>query len=116
MNALRSKVCVLAMVACCASQLPLAASAETLQGSATRTKIHGGTFGQRHPKVKSAAVGAAIGTAAGAATGLITGKGIARGAVIGAGAGAGAGLIQSSTTLKRHPVMKNAALGTTVGL
>jgi hypothetical protein len=117
MNTLTRKAGTLLAVACFMAQVPLAALAETtLQGGATRSKYKAQTFGQAHPKVKSTLVGAGVGTAAGAGVGLLTGKGIARGAVIGAGTGAGAGLITSSKTLKRHPVMKNAALGTTVGL
>jgi hypothetical protein len=69
-----------------------------------------------HPKIKSATIGAGVGTAAGAVTGLITGRGILRGAVIGAGAGAGTGLIRSSETMYRHPIVKNIATGSLVGL
>jgi hypothetical protein len=72
------------------------------------------TYWQKHPKVKSAAVGAGVGTAAGALTGLVTHKGVMRGAVIGAGAGAGVGLIHESQTMKRHPIVKDVAEGTAV--
>ncbi|HEY9776526.1 MAG TPA: hypothetical protein V6C81_22380 [Planktothrix sp.] len=74
------------------------------------------TYWQQHPKVKSAVVGAGVGTAAGALTGLVTHKGIVRGGMIGAGTGAGVGLIRSSDTMRRHPIVKNAATGTAVGM
>lgn len=74
------------------------------------------SYWQRHPKVKSAAVGAGVGTAAGAVTGLIAGKGVVRGGLIGAGTGAGVGLVRSSRTMKRHPIAKDAATGGLVGL
>jgi hypothetical protein len=70
----------------------------------------------RHPKVKAATVGAGLGTAAGAATGLISGRGVMRGALIGAGAGTGVGLIRSSEIMRRHPLVKNTATGSVVGL
>jgi hypothetical protein len=69
-----------------------------------------------HPKMRSATIGAGVGTAAGAVTGLLTGRGVLRGAVIGAGAGAGTGLLRSSYTMQRHPIVKNIATGTMVGL
>lgn len=69
-----------------------------------------------HPKLRSATIGAGVGTAAGAVTGLLTGRGLLRGAVIGAGAGAGTGLVRSSETMYRHPIVKNIATGTLVGL
>jgi hypothetical protein len=69
-----------------------------------------------HPKMRSATIGAGVGTAAGAVTGLLTGRGVLRGAVIGAGAGAGTGLIRSSETMYRHPIVKNVATGSLVGL
>src|SRR4030095_958885 len=89
-----------------------------LRGSASRHTQTSGTkqFFQEHPKVRSAAIGAGVGTAAGAVTGLVTGKGVVRGAAIGAGAGAGVGLIRSSNTLNRHPIIKDVATGTAVGL
>ncbi|HMO19611.1 MAG TPA: hypothetical protein PKC98_01435, partial [Candidatus Melainabacteria bacterium] len=37
------------------------------------------------------------------------------GSAIGAGTGAGVGLIQSSETMKRHPIVKNVAQGTITG-
>jgi hypothetical protein len=75
-----------------------------------------GTYFQRHPKVKAAAIGAGVGTAAGAVTGLISRRGVVRGALIGAGSGAGVGLIRTSRTLRRHPIVKDVATGTVVGL
>jgi hypothetical protein len=74
------------------------------------------TFFQRHPKVKAATVGAGVGTAAGAITGLVSGRGVVRGAAIGAGTGAGVGLIHSSRTMKRHPIIKDTAMGSLAGL
>lgn len=74
------------------------------------------SYWQRHPKVKSAAVGAGVGTAAGAVTGLISGKGVLRGSAIGAGTGAGVGLIRSSDTMKKHPIIKDVSTGALVGL
>jgi hypothetical protein len=69
-----------------------------------------------HPKIRSATIGAGVGTAAGVVTGLITGRGIMRSALIGAGTGAGVGLIRSSETLKRHPIARDTATGSAVGL
>lgn len=74
------------------------------------------TYFQKHPKVKSAAVGAGVGAGAGAVTGLISRRGVMRGAAIGAGSGAGVGLIRSSDTLKRHPIVRDVATGTVAGL
>src|SRR5262249_45082281 len=74
------------------------------------------TYFQRHPKVKATVVGAGVGAAGGAVVGLISHRGMLRGAAIGAGAGAGTGLIRSSETLKRHPVIRDVATGTAVGL
>lgn len=74
------------------------------------------TFWQRHPKVKAATVGAGVGAAGGALIGLISGRGIVRGAAIGAGSGAGVGLVRSSNTLKRHPIIRDVATGSLVGL
>jgi hypothetical protein len=74
------------------------------------------TYFQRHPKVKAATVGAGVGTAAGALTGLVSGRGVLRGGLIGAGTGAGVGLIRSSETMRRHPIIKNVATGSAVGL
>ncbi len=71
---------------------------------------------QRHPKVKAAVVGAGVGAGAGAVTGLITHRGILRGAAIGAGTGAGVGLVRSSHTMKRHPLVRDVATGSLVGL
>lgn len=94
---------------------PAIGSDTALQGSATRTRVHGGTYMSRHPKVKAATIGAGVGAGAGALTGLITHKGVVRGAAIGAGAGAGVGLVRSSETMKRHPILKDVATGTLVG-
>lgn len=85
------------------------ASKGTLQTSATKK------FFYEHPKVKSATIGAGAGAGVGAVTGLLTGRGVLRGAALGAGTGAGVGLIQSSQTMKRHPIMKDVAQGTLVG-
>jgi hypothetical protein len=74
------------------------------------------TFWQRHPKVKAATIGAGVGAAGGAVVGLISGRGIVRGAAIGAGSGAGVGLVRSSNTLKRHPIVRDTATGSLVGL
>ncbi|MBX9879102.1 MAG: hypothetical protein K2Y22_11645 [Candidatus Obscuribacterales bacterium] len=92
------------------TQLYGGTSKNTTQSSATKK------FFQTHPKVRSATVGAGVGVAAGAVTGLVTGKGVGRGALIGAGAGAGVGAINSSETLKRHPIVKTVATGTVAGL
>ncbi len=93
------------------------AQADTYHASAYKkqTTIKTGTYWQRHPKVKSAAVGAGVGTAVGAVTGLVTKKGVVKGAAIGAGTGTGVGLLQSSETMKRHPIVKDVAQGTLVG-
>ena len=74
------------------------------------------TFFERHPKVKAASIGAGVGAGAGALTGLVTGRGMMRGALIGGGTGAGVGLVRSSTTMKRHPIMRDVATGGLVGL
>ena len=73
------------------------------------------TYFQRHPKVKAATVGAGVGAGVGALTGLVTGRGVVRGGAIGAGTGAGVGLVRSSTTMKRHPIIRDVATGTLVG-
>ncbi len=73
------------------------------------------TYFQRHPKVKAATVGAGVGAGVGALTGLVTGRGVIRGGAIGAGTGAGVGLVRSSTTMKRHPIIRDVATGTLVG-
>jgi len=74
------------------------------------------TYFQRHPKVKAVTIGAGVGAGAGALTGLVSGAGVVRGAAIGAGSGAGVGLVRSSTTLKRHPIIRDTATGTIAGL
>jgi hypothetical protein len=96
----------------------LAQTNSTLNGSASKGTIHTSAtkkFFNEHPKVKSATIGAGAGAGVGAVTGLLTGRGVLRGAAVGAGTGAGVGLIQSSTTMKRHPIMKDIAQGTLVG-
>lgn len=74
------------------------------------------SFWQKHPRVKSATVGAGAGAGAGAVTALIAKRSVARGAAIGAGAGAGVGLVRSSSTMKKHPIVKDLSTGTLVGL
>ena len=74
------------------------------------------TYWQKHPKVKAATIGAGVGTAAGAVTGLVSGRGVLRGGLIGAGTGAGVGLVRSSHTMKRHPIVRDVASGTLIGL
>lgn len=74
------------------------------------------TYWQRHPKVKAVAIGSGVGAGAGAVTGLISGRGVLRGAAIGAGTGAGVGLVRSSHTMQRHPIVRDVATGTLVGL
>ncbi len=99
--------------------LPAFAANTPLQGAASRNTVKTSAtkkFFNEHPKVRSATLGAGVGVAAGAVTGLVTGKGVGRGALIGAGAGAGVGAINSSDTLKRHPIMKTVATGTVAGL
>lgn len=98
---------------------PLSAQT-TLSGSASKSTSHSKVsktkkYFNAHPKVKSATVGAGVGAGAGAVTGLLTGKGVLRGTAIGAGTGAGVGLLQSSHTMKRHPVVKDIAQGTLIG-
>jgi hypothetical protein len=117
-----AKPATLAVAALAAFSMTAPSFATTYEGTVTKNKHHHttstyktGTYWERHPKVKSAAVGAGVGTAAGAVTGLVTHKGIMHGAVIGAGTGAGVGLIRSSDTMKRHPIVKNTLTGTTIG-
>jgi hypothetical protein len=74
------------------------------------------TFFQRHPMVKSASIGAGVGAGAGALTGLVTGRGVIRGALIGGGAGAGVGVVRSSQIMRRHPIVRDVATGSLVGL
>jgi hypothetical protein len=69
-----------------------------------------------HPKVKATTVGAGVGAAAGAVTGLVTGRGVLRGTAVGAGTGAGVGLVRSSNVMKRHPIVKDVATGSLVGM
>jgi len=74
------------------------------------------TFFQRHPMVKAATIGGGVGAGAGALTGLVTGRGVVRGALIGGGAGAGVGVVRSSQIMKRHPIVRDVATGSLVGL
>jgi hypothetical protein len=104
---------VAAMV-CTVSAIPTFAT-DALQGGVTTNKLHNGTYLQTHPKVKGAAVGGVAGAAVGGAAGLLTGKGMMRGAAIGTGAGAGIGVIQTSKTMKKHPLVKDTAIGTAAG-
>lgn len=97
---------------------PSMAQSKTLSGSASRSTAQTSAtkrYFNAHPKVKSATIGAGTGAAVGAVGGLVTGKGVLRGAAVGAGAGTGVGLLQSSETMKRHPVVKDIAQGTLVG-
>lgn len=87
------------------------ASKGASQGKVSKTK----KYFNAHPKVKSATVGAGVGAGVGAVTGLVTGRGVLRGTAIGAGTGAGVGLLQSSKTMKQHPVVKDVAQGTLIG-
>jgi Glycine-zipper domain len=113
---------VLALV--CALQIGTMSESDAYYSAGT-TKVrvkhpqqaqHTQTYWQRHPKVKSAAIGGGVGAAGGALVGGLTGHGVVRGAAIGAGTGAGVGLIRSSNTLKRHPIARDAATGTAAGL
>ena len=74
------------------------------------------SFFQRHPMVKSAALGGGIGAASGGVLGLATGHGFFRGAVIGAGTGAGIGVVRKSQIMARHPIARDAATGGLAGL
>lgn len=87
------------------------ASKSTARGKVSKTK----RYFDAHPKVKSATVGAGVGAGVGAVTGLVTGRGVLRGTAVGAGTGAGVGLLQSSHTMKRHPIVKDIAQGTLIG-
>lgn len=105
----------IAATLCAMTVLPADAQ---LQGGVTKKSTSGtGIKGylNSHPKVKGATVGAGVGTAAGALTGLVSGKGVLRGAAIGAGTGAGVGVIQTSKTMKRHPLVKDSATGALAG-
>lgn len=77
---------------------------------------HTRSFFQRHPMVKSAAIGGGIGAASGGVLGLATGHGFFRGAVIGAGTGAGIGVVRKSQIMARHPIARDAATGGLAGL
>lgn len=115
MFSMKNSMVGLLAVAAVTSQLALPADAQ-YRGYVYKKPNKVKTFFNNHPKVKSATIGAGIGTAAGAATGLIAGKSVAKGALIGAGTGAGVGLIRSSRTLSRHPIIKDTATGSAVGL
>lgn len=118
-NRLLSATAVVALLS--TTTMTQALAQESLHGSVYKTKTgvckaKTGTYLQRHPKVKGATVGAGVGAGAGAIAGLVSGKGMVRGAAIGAGTGAGVGLLQTSKTMKRHPLMKDMAEGTTAGV
>ena len=66
----------------------------------------------RNPIVKQAAVGAVAGTIGGALSGETS---AVKGAGIGALTGAGTGLIDTSTTMKRKPMLKSTAKGAVIG-
>ena len=109
---------IFSLAVCTLWLAPLSAEAEGYYtGSATRVRVHhSASYWQRHPKVKSAAIGGGVGAASGALVGGLTHHGVMRGAAIGAGTGAGVGLIRSSQTMKRHPIVKDVATGSAVGL
>jgi hypothetical protein len=126
MNTLIRKAAVVVSMLCCLPAVPGALALNDHQPSSYQNSYQPPAYQPQsisfhdyissHPKMKAATIGAGVGTAAGAVTGLITGRGILRGAVIGAGAGAGTGLIRSSETMYRHPIVKNVATGSLVGL
>jgi hypothetical protein len=75
------------------------------------------TFFERHPMLKSTVVGGALGTGIGAIGGAIAGHHRAgRGALFGLGSGAGIGAVEGSTWGHRHPIMKETATGSLLGL
>jgi len=88
---------------------------KTLNGGVKKSASKPETWGQRHPKMKAAAVGGGIGAAAGGTAGLLTGRGVVRGAAIGAGAGAGAGVLRKTAMAKKHPIASDAATGVIAG-
>ena len=94
---------------------PVAPAPRTVYQTRTVYVKDNRTYFQRHPKVKAATIGAGVGAGAGALTGLVTGRGVLRGGAIGAGTGAGVGLVRSSTTMKRHPIVRDVATGALVG-
>jgi hypothetical protein len=91
---------------------------KTLSGGVKKTTVtsRATTWGQKHPKLKSAAIGGGIGAAAGGATGMLTGRGAVRGAAIGGGIGAGVGAARKTQIAKRHPIVSDMATGTAAGL
>lgn len=115
MFSMKNSMLGLLTVAAIGSQMVVPAEAQYYRGYVSRPS-KAKTFFQAHPKVKAATIGAGVGTAAGAATGLIAGRSVVKGALIGAGTGAGVGLIRSSRTLRRHPIIKDTATGSAVGL
>ncbi|MBX3076997.1 hypothetical protein KF913_24015 [Candidatus Obscuribacterales bacterium] len=113
-----SATAIAALVAGLFTLSPADAQTKYLSGSASKGTAKTSATKQyfnAHPKVKSATIGAGVGAGVGAVGGLVTGKGVLRGAALGAGTGTGVGLLQSSETMKRHPVMKDVAQGTLVG-
>ena len=118
---LTTKVSATAMAAVVAGLFtltPVQAQTKYLNGSASKSTANTSAtkrYFNAHPKVKSATIGAGVGAGVGAVGGLVTGRGVLRGAAVGAGTGTGVGLLQSSQTMKRHPVMKDVAQGTLVG-
>ncbi len=123
---IRKAVPVVVSILCCLPAVPAALALNDHPASSYQHTYQPAPYQQQpitfhdyistHPKMKAATIGAGVGTAAGAVTGLLTGRGVLRGAVIGAGAGAGTGLIRSSETMYRHPIVKNIATGSLVGL
>jgi hypothetical protein len=117
------KLVLSAVTLCSAVLMASSASAySTYSGRVNSSRHHGKhpvtlhQYFSDHPKVRAATIGAGVGTAAGAVTGLVTGRGVLRGAVIGAGAGAGVGLVRSSHIMRRHPIVRDVATGSLVGL
>lgn len=113
-----SATAMAALVAGLFTLTPVQAQSTYLNGSASKGTANTSAtkrYFNAHPKVKSATIGAGVGAGVGAVGGLVTGRGVLRGAAVGAGTGTGVGLLQSSQTMKRHPVMKDVAQGTLVG-
>ncbi len=93
------------------------ASNNTLNGNVHKTTVKASqaTWGQRHPKMKAAAIDGGIGAAAGGATGLLTHRGVVKGAAIGGAAGAGVGVARKTAIAKRHPIVTDAGTGVAAG-
>lgn len=91
---------------------------KTLNGGIKKTTLSAkaASWGQRHPKLKSAAIDGGIGAAAGGATGLLTGRGALRGAAIGGGLGASLGAARKTQMAQRHPIVSDTVTGTAAGL